>query len=257
MADHYNAAYRVKNIFEQALGLRVQNNDDALHVWATVLNVKDDDENKLAAEVIHRLTHLREQLEMVRSGMKTQEYASNLYDKEIQILLSTTAVRTIRATWHNNHARWVKPEVRKAMQFWPQILVSDEEPIDEGELEKTLSGLLEFRKDVETSDLPDSVRTFILEQLAIIERAFHLYDIIGAKAFGEATYEFQFHLLRHGQEVNKAASDEDSVGALKRLQSLWLQVMQWASHADTSIGLAERIPKLLEAAGELLDKLGA
>lgn len=256
MPDSYNAAYRVKNIFERALALRVKNEDDALHVWATVFNVQEEDENKLMAEVIHRLTHLREQLEIIRSGMEAQEYDSNLYDKEIQDLLSTTQVRTIRATWHNNHARWIKPEVRKALLFWPQILDSDEEPIDEGELDDTLSSLLQFRNDVESSDLPDPVRTFILEQLAIIERAIHLNKIIGAKAFGEAAYEIQFHALRHGVEVKEAASGKESEGALKRLRGLWLRLMQWASHADTTLGLVGRVPKLLAAASELLDKLG-
>ena len=100
----------------------------------------------------------------------------------------------------------------------PNLLTDDGVVISKDELAELSKDIEALRQEVQTSDLPASVKEFILHQLNIITGAIRDYPLSGVKAFKQAAKDAIFLELEHSDIVTQY-SEKPQMTRLRAIQA--------------------------------------
>jgi hypothetical protein len=189
--ERINAAHRLDQVLTEAAGLNESMN--TMEGWARACGIYENNPQAgnlqaLAVEVAHMVGLLREQTEEVYSNMRGTQVRTQQYESAIRNILNALDISNLNNHW-GAYRQYLIPETLVVLRWCADTLPCEEEVIDPEDLEELDREAGELGANVEASDLPDYVKSFVLEQVSIIKRVIRDYPIIGAQAFRRGCVE--------------------------------------------------------------------
>jgi len=109
----------------------------------------------------------------------------------------------------------------------PNLLTDDGVAISKDDLAELSKDIEHLRQNVQTSDLPASVKEFILHQVSIITGAIRDYPLAGVKAFKQAAKDAIFHETEHS-EIVVQYRETPQMTSLKAIQAKVVKVSKFS-----------------------------
>lgn len=243
-----NPVGRLYNILESMR--RANHKDSTIRVWAAHFHFNGDD-----TETLYRV--VAETRLLVRLAKEALTDAAGISDSRRAHML-TPFVAIEKAFEHMSlHHSWqsfcdhVSQEDMVSLKFAALEIqeMSLTTEIDAQALGAIRSRIDELREEIISTQMDVSLKSFLLENLAVMQRAILLYEIHGVDGLKHA---FKFEFGSWALE-GKQAQDKATTATAGRLYSLAativrdfaavIKVAEWASHA---IAIDPSLPKLLQ-----------
>jgi hypothetical protein len=181
MPERFNAAHRLDQILREAQAL--PQNVSTVEAWTQVFRITGPDPPSAAVEAARMVGLLREQTNEVHRDMRNTAVRQQRYEGAFTDVLNALEVQNLSAQW-GNFQQYLRPEVLDAISWCADILPTEEDAIDSEDLTRFQDEVGQFEDRIAGSDLPDYVKSLVLQQVSIIEQAIREYPITGARAFG-------------------------------------------------------------------------
>lgn len=152
-----------------------------LDVWCRVFGITVSGALRQTDEVIQGLKLLLDEVELVTAQVKTENYGDPArYGSTLSLIDMAIDKVNFSAQWQHNkgHLDRVNYDLLGTLSD----LTPDEERVQDKALGEFAEELQKF-KQYALENLEGQFQTFVLEQIAIMERAIKSYPIVGAKAF--------------------------------------------------------------------------
>ncbi len=241
--ERFNPAYRVHYLLSKA---HEQPGDiPALAAWSNTFDVTGADFLDERFDTIQMLQLMSRQITLARKQMALVEQVSeDSYAFAFDNAAQTINVSALGSEW-SNFDRFINADVLRALRRCSQSTPADPKQVTDAELASLQEELEEFRLSVEEHAMNEELRLFLLEQIAIIERAFLEYRIIGVQAFQRASGHFVTSLENPDNHTILEQNREEP--EVKKLASIWkrtLQAGQVMSMVNTAITLGRTVLEL-------------
>jgi hypothetical protein len=248
VTDKSNPAYRVLSLLTAAK----QQPDDipAIAAWANTLGVsKADllDDRFHTVEMLHLLTR---QITLAKNQMHLiGQFSEDTYAFAFDHAQQTINVAGLSAHW-NSYKQYITPEVLTTLKWCSQATPADPIQVQDEELDTLEQELAEFKSRVEKQTTNEELRSFVLEHIALIEKAFLEYRIVGVRAFQRAAGELLTSLEDpHNQDVFERNRDKPEV---QQVVSIWHRLFQAGQIASTLNSAVNLVQKALEVGGDFI-----
>jgi hypothetical protein len=244
--QYNNAAGRILALFEESL--KRQDNDSTANVWAEVFSLdianpgkKIHADNKV--EIYRRLVATDDALVEVQSDIATlRPTDSGMYLIDFAELRHVLAPKSLEDQWAHYKPRIAKSAL-VALRFCARDLPIEGD-ISPDELQSILEAIHGLRQMIRESDrLSKSLKEWILDMLAAVERAVELYSIRGGRGLREALATLVGNIIVHpelSKEVQKEAAIAGALNAIyQRLCALAVK--------------AKKLQPLIEFSGTMIE----
>ncbi len=241
--ERFNPAYRVHYLLSKA---HEQPGDiPALAAWSNTFDVTGADFLDERFDTIQMLQLMSRQITLARKQMALAEHLSeDSYAFAFDAAAQTINVLTLGSEW-SNFDQFINANVLRTLRTCSQATPADPKRVTDAELASLEEELEEFRLSVEEHASNEELRLFLLEQIAIIERAFLEYRIVGVQAFQRASGHLTTSLENpDNHSILEQNREEPEV---EKLASIWkrtLQAGQVMSMVNTAITLGRTVLEL-------------
>jgi hypothetical protein len=109
-----------------------------------------------------------------------------------------------------------------ALRIFGEGLADEGPAISKEDLAGLRTAVVNLREEIKKSDLPETVKRFVYQQLDIVERAIKDYPIAGINAFRTAAKDTLFNEVEHPQEVK----DLGETASASKLQAIIVRVRE-------------------------------
>jgi hypothetical protein len=185
------------------------------------------------------------ELDALIGQLRILGYSEQSYSPILQAFESRLTLPALMGQWAQNKPAFAA--CAPPLLVFAESLRSEEQAVSVAELSELSKQVAELIEALKTAELPDYVKQFVLEQIAIINRAIRDYPIAGAKAFKRAVEEGVFHDIEHAEEMaNYEKSPE--VSKLKDIQGRVVRAAKFTIEFGKFLAGCEIIAK---AAGQL------
>ena len=209
-----NSAYRVRSVLSQVKQL--PDSTKIYDAWSELFDIEDDDLNRKTFAISNHLSELHGEVENIKLEMGKLEYSSSLYLPSMSKCNSVFAVHVLMNNW-NAVNKNITDEVMTVLGFCEEILPSEEDLIDQDDLENLKEMADDLRATLSESKLPERALNLISKHLEKIESAIASYQVIGAKAF-EETIKSAYGEVIANAEIFQEAKNSPELG---KLASIW------------------------------------
>ena len=120
--------------------------------------------------------------------------------------------------------------------------------------------VVNLRREIEKSDLPETVKRFVYEQLDIVERAIKEYPIAGINAFRTAAKDTVFNELEHPEEAKEFEQTESSSklkAIIVRVREMSRVVLAFGKLLAAGNSVVETAEKLAHTAGSVAHQVSS
>ncbi|MBT1443424.1 hypothetical protein KJI95_02655 [Shewanella sp. JM162201] len=213
MIDKTNPAGRLYKILLTAKGHA--DNQSVKAVWSNVLNVEDNDiEITKAVLELYSLASHTQLLIKMKKGLNHDLYLSSF--NQIERLLIPI---NLSLTWGHIRGNLTEESLTR-LQFCAEELSRfyTEESLSEEELKNIVSKIEALFDSVNSSNLPDTLRLTILEEVARLKHAVTMYQIKGAKGLKDALQGTIGAIVANQEELRTVRNENQDV--IERLGEL-------------------------------------
>ncbi|HEY0019361.1 MAG TPA: hypothetical protein VGC13_23875 [Longimicrobium sp.] len=182
--------------------------------------------------------------------MSETNISDELYANAFRSALRAIDPSHLGASW-SNYQPLITPETLNALAFCSELLPDEGQLLETEEIDSLWAKLEALRTDVATSDLPDEVRRFILEQIGIIEKALDDYEITGARAFRRALVEGSLSYAEH----ETAVDEHKDAPEVKALSGIWGTLTKMNERSEAVQKLLTSGMKIGRLIGEVADQV--
>lgn len=181
-----NAAGRVLETVDKALGANYARDVAALKVWAKAFDLSLEDE-RLEDAVVECLQAVRSEVDLIELQLKVQNVPEDCFRQLIVSLRNCSSPSRLHSQWSATSDDLAKPNIRLALRWadWALQNTSENRLIPE-EVSSLVSELDALEKLANESGLSEYLREFVTRQLAVVRRALRLYPIQGRKPIEDA-----------------------------------------------------------------------
>jgi len=249
MGTKINSAYRIYNIFKNNLDTQNEGQQN-VEVWSKVFDINEPDHLQKSFRVLEKLTLLKKEMENSNNLMSNIDISKETYTKVFEALKNVLNPQLLYHPW-NTVKQHMKPDIMNLLKICSELLPDEEELISEEEIEGIKNEIETLEKHIEGGKYSDSLKSFVKEQLVLLNTAISNYKIQGAKAFNQSYYEAHTILFKN-VEVFK---DKDSKILLKKIGSIWNNVLSIYERVSKSYNMLSAGIKLLGGSDSVLDKI--
>lgn len=217
----------------------------SLEAWARTLGIDPAAANANPHDVIDRLRLMNDEIGILRRLMQKTQFSTELYEPALQNVLRLLSVSNLAAGW-NAYVGAVSAADMLALRWCSQAIES-ESGLTHSELQTLLDAINLFKESVESEELPESVREFVLHQIELIIRGIHQYPIIGRRAAREAVRSAAGEFMDVDESVSSAAPPAHWENLAKLWRTLLVGVEGSEKLVKAVTGIAETVPKLTNA----------
>lgn len=250
MPKENNPAARLRAILKVARTTTQLN--DGLSGWSKVFGVQEESVPVRERRVARFLELMQDQLEEVGKGLARLNWDPEAYQATLNRLGNFVSLRTLSANWQQQVAS-LSDESISNLLIYAQALPEDDTSLTADELGGLKEEILDLKKHVRASDLPQNLIDFLLKQLKIIEDAILEYPIRGATAFTNASSIAAAGWLDAPIEIRDYRGREEVkrvVGAWDRFKKygdrfLYVSAIVMAIQGDIRALTKNRQPRLL------------
>lgn len=213
MIDESNPAGRLHKILTQAKSRPDQ--EKVCEVWANALDVEKDD--VIVTKAVVELYSLSNE---IQSLIKMNERLNHeLYLKSFNSISRAFFPLNLSSNW-SSAKQHLTDEALTRLQFCAEQLSEfyAEDTLSEEDLEKIVEKTESLFNAVYSSNLPDTLRLSLLEEVERLRSAIAMYKIKGAKGLKEALQGTIGAVVANQEELK--ASSENNPEVLKRLGEL-------------------------------------
>jgi hypothetical protein len=241
--ERFNPAYRVHYLLSKA---HEQPGDiPTLAAWSNTFGVTGTDLLDERFDTIQMMHMMSRQITLARKQMTLVEQDSeDTYALAFDQAAQTINVSALGAQWQD-FDRHINADVLRTLRRCSQLTPADPRWVAEAELVTLEQELEDFKLRVEEQTSNEELRFFLLEQIAIIEKAFLEYRIVGIQAFQRASGQLITSLENpDNHTILEKYREEPEV---KKLVSIWkrtLQAGQVMSMVNTAITLGRTVLEL-------------
>ena len=244
MENYSNSAYRILNVIRTASS--VGGNTPTTTVWANVFGL-DANVAKSDPHFVHqKLTLLRGELELLASSMASTHFSENLYKPYINNVSRAVSVTNIGASW-SSYSGNLGADTIVAINYCAEILPKETE-CDFKSLTEILNSIDKLREQIESSDLHQATKSFVLSQISIIEKAIQNYPITGVESIKKAFTEGFSDICSHADNIR-----EDDVEVRSKVGEFWVKLRKVGGSVVEADKIASAVVKLVENGGKLSD----
>lgn len=242
MPERVNAAHRLDHFVRQAVTF--PDGTSTVEVWTQVFGITDSDAPTTAVEVVRMVGLLRKQVIEVRGKMQNTSVRPVRYEDGLNNILLGLDVQNLSAQW-TDYNRYLRPDIISVLGWCADSLPAEEEVIDTEDLDRFKEEVRTFGDRIAASSVPDYVKSFALEQVAIIEQAIRDYPVVGARAFKRGYVEAFFNFSEN-QNTYLEREDEEE---MQELRGFWGQLQNYAQKAGPWIAIAQAAEKMAQLMG--------
>lgn len=196
-------------------------------------------------EVINRLRLMHEEMGNLRRLMGRTAFSADLYDPALRQVSHLLGITNLSAGW-NSYVTAVREQDLLALR-WCSQAIENEVGLTLAELQALLDAINEFKKQVESESLPESIREFVLHQIELIIRGIHQYPIIGPRAAREAVRRAAGEAV----DVDENEMNTAPPGHWARMAKFWNTLLTRVEGCEKMVnavtGIVETVPKLTNA----------
>lgn len=249
MATNINSAYRIYNIFNDSLD-KYRENQQVVDVWAEVFDITENEHLQKSFQVLEKLTLLKKEMENSAYLMSNSNISQDTYSIVFTSLKNVLNPQLLYHQWNSVKAQ-MKNETMNLLKICSELIPDEEDIISDEEIEGIKREIESLEKHVEEGKYSDVLKNFVKEQLTLLKTAISNYKIQGAKAFNQSYYDAHTILFKN-VEVFK---DKDSKTILKKIGTIWNQVLSIYERVSKTYNMLSGGIKLLGAGDTILDKL--
>lgn len=242
MPKNINAASRLYRAIVNASAM--PENTTSLAVWGNVFNVEGQDDTRKALAITDRLGWLHRELEITRQQMQGSGFPEEHYMPALNRVEQAISPLLLSTTW-NNGKQYLTADSIGALGFCVDLLPDEETQIKPEELEEVRRGIVELAESLESSALPEGLKTLIFHHIELMRAALDQYPIAGAKAIREVVRTARGEILEQGAAVNDNLESKE----FRKLSSLWIklnQVADIAMKAEKAGQIGEKVIHFLQ-----------
>lgn len=247
--EQTNAAKRLHAII--GVSLTQSTGVAALEAWARTFGIEPAAANANPHDVTDRLRLMNDEIAILRRLMRRTQFSADLYEPALQNVLRLISVTNLAAGW-GNYIGMVSAADMLALH-WCSEAIESESGLTHAELQSLLDAINDFKNSVESEDLPESVREFVLQQIELMIRGIYQYPIIGRRAAREAVRRAAGEFMDVDDSVSTAAPP----GYWSSLKTLWNTLLATVEGSEKMVkavtGILETVPKLTNAVSSATD----
>lgn len=180
-----NPCFRVYSVLRDA-----REEDDTtptLAAWSNAFGVSETEHLDDRYDTLHMLGLLDREAKVARLQAKENlDIAPAAVDDTFQPVFSAMNVAALSQGWAN-YKKYLTDDLLRTLREYSRDLPEDSEAVNEHELQQVRRDLEEFAKRVREEVTDDDLKSFLLNQITIIRKAFLEYYIVGVKAFRDAS----------------------------------------------------------------------
>lgn len=180
-----NACFRVYSVLRDA-----REQDDTiptLAAWSKAFRVSETKYLDDRHDTLYMLGLLDKQAKIAQLQAKENlDVAPATVEKTFQPVFQATDVIAIAQRWESRK-NFITDDLLRTLRGYSRDLPEDSEAINEYELQQVQRDLEEFARRIEEEVANDDLKRFLLNQITIIRKAFLEYDVVGGKAFSDAS----------------------------------------------------------------------
>jgi len=195
-------------------------------------------------EVARLVGLLRDQMNDVHEKMRETAVRPQRYASAFTHVSNALDVQNLSLQWAQ-YQQYLRPEVLDAIGWCADTLPAEEEAIDPEDLIRFQEEVRQFWVKIDSSDLPDYVKSFVLQQVSIIEQAIREYPVTGARAFRRG-YVNSFVNFTENRDTFIERQDEEE---MQELRGFWSQMQQYAQKAGPWVAIGQAAVKVFELTG--------
>jgi hypothetical protein len=255
MPLNINPAFRVARLLDKAASQ--QGHLKPLEVWGRVFEFGDK-YSLYTFEIVKMMGLLYDEVLLTLAKMQATDYSDHLYTEAINNAREALDVGALESSQWSSKEHLLSIQTRQALHFCAELLPDEEEFILDTELEQLWEQLQALRTAVVDSSVPGQVKTFVLEQIGIIEQAIRNYPIIGIRAFRSALPEGVASFIENREMVRNVLDAEDVDKEVREevqeqltiLRRIWGQVQSVAEKTGPILTIVNAVQKALELTGQ-------
>lgn len=242
--EQTNSATRLLALIDKAQ--RQNSGISTLEAWALTFGHDPASAQLNPHEVIDQLRLMHEEIEHLRRQMPQTLFTSDLYEPALQQTSRLLGLTNLAAGW-NSYVTIVREQDLLALR-WCSQAVETEIGLTLAELQLLLDSIDAFRTDLESQQMPQPVREFVLHQIELMIQGIKRYPIIGPRAAREAVRRAA------GEVVNVDESVLDTVpqGFRAKTGKFWSTLLTRVEGCEKMVkavaGIVETVPKIAAAA---------
>ena len=226
MAERENSAFRLYRFIQ-----RMVPQPDNMPTAQVLLNAFGIEKTSSAREqnaIFARVSFLLfTELELLVSELKRHDYSDEAINP-ITAPFDRLSAGGWAATWNHNKGGFAASLIAlRPIAETPNLLTDDGVAVSKDELAALSKDIEALRQEVQISDLPETVKEFILRQLDIISDAMRDYPLAGVKAFKKAAETAIFHEAAHSEIVTQY-SEKPQMTTLRAIQAKVVQVSKFS-----------------------------
>jgi hypothetical protein len=247
-SNRFNSAYRVFMLLSEA---REQpQNVPTIAAWSNTLGVTGTDLPDEEFHTVELLHLLSSQINMAKNQMHVAaQFPEDTYTFAFDKAQETINVTALGARWEG-YKNSITPDVLTTLRWCSHAIDADPIQVQEDELSTLEQELAKFKSSVKEKTKSEELKYFLLEHIALIERAFLEYKVVGARAFQRAAGNLLTSLEDpHNQEVFERNRDEPEV---KQVVSIWRRMLQAGQATSMLNSAVTLVQKALEWGGPFL-----
>jgi len=215
MENKTNSAIRLNKIIQNAYK---NDNKIIVDVWKNIFDIKESNKHNLEMAIIKCLNNLNDEFELFKQNMSKTSFSENLYKNEITRLQNNLIVPTgINGDWQPRKQQITDVQF-KILDFCSEILLNDEMPINDEEIEELKKLLEELEDFIENNSLPTDLNNIIKNHISKIKTALYSYNIKGANVFDEVLQSAYGEIIKN-PDLFKTKSNEEVKNKLAKLWS--------------------------------------
>lgn len=236
MVNHNNQAGRLHRLL--TLAINQQDNIAALHVWANVFGIDQQDKSA----IFKMLILLQEAADDIKNKISSMEAVnSSLLLSQHQNIEQVVKASNLNAPW-TNYKTYLNLAVMLNLAHCAEALSRyDEKPIDADELTSLDTDIVELFNKVAGSTIDQTLRAIILDLLESIRRSIAEYKIRGASGIREELAYFIGKVVQN-TELFKANNGAEEVSLLWKI---FARADNMTTVALNAIQISQHITKLL------------
>ena len=230
MPKHFNSVSRVCTILQKAtsLGTNVPvaagtggfggggiSTTKAIDAWAMVFGIPGESLPERNLQVGVMLGVLYNEIELAHQKTSNTTFSPDLYESAYHNAKACINIETLSQAW-DAQIRSLTAETIRSLMFCAEALPNEEQPIAPEDLASLSQQVEQLRSLVNDGKLPEDVKSFLLNQIRIIEEAIRRYPIQGNKAFGNGIVETAAEIALH-QDIVEQHSQSEEFSSLGRV----------------------------------------
>ena len=240
-----NPAERLYRLLNAALS-QPSSNKPTSEVWAEVLNVEHDDLKLFMQEIIE-LYKLFDDVE--KQLLQIEGVDKSLFVEPVSSLKRALPMRNLSINWESSRGYLREVDMRSLRHAAYELSKQPLPPkISDEQLAELSKDITELYEKVAAAPIPEVLKTLILNQLASIQTAIHLYRVRGAIPLHEALVTSAGTLVTYWPLFEQYGEAEAVSGFKKLVQKLTV-IIPVAADSSTLIGSAIAAVKLLLPGG--------